>query len=358
MPALRRGSDRDGFRRDGPGRHLRAQDRDLRARLQALDRNGRLPGRGHHLRPQHLRGRHRHRGARQLRGRLHRGHPLDPPEPAARAYLGRGVERELLVPRQRRGARGDPHRLPVSRDPGRDGHGHRQRRPTRRVRQSRSRAEGTRRGRAAEPSCRFDRAAGELCRKRERRRQGTRRGPVLAPTAGERAAEPCAGAGHHAVHRRGHRSRAARIRTSAARYRRPADGRHERGRRPVRRRQDVPAAGGEVGPRDEAGGGAPAALHRGRQAGRRRAERGQDHHGHGQGRRPRHRQEHRRRGAGLQRLRHRRPGRHGAGAEDSRRCKGAQGRHHRPVGPDHAFAGGNGACGEGNAAPGLHHPAA
>ena len=47
--------------------------------------------------------------------------------------------------------------------------------------------------------------------------------------------------------------------------RRPADGRHERRRRPVRRRQDVPAAGGEVGARDEAGGGASGALHRGRE---------------------------------------------------------------------------------------------
>ena len=33
-----------------------------------------------------------------------------------------------------------------------------------------------------------------------------------------------------------------------------ADGRHERGRRPVRGGQDVPAAGGQVGARDEAGG--------------------------------------------------------------------------------------------------------
>ena len=41
----------------------------------------------------------------------------------------------------------------------------------------------------------------------------------------------------------------------AGRHRRPADGRHERRRRPVRRRQDVPAAGGEVGAGDEAGGG-------------------------------------------------------------------------------------------------------
>ena len=63
--------------------------------------------------------------------------------------------------------------------------------------------------------------------------------------------------------------------------------------------QDVPAAGGEVGPRDEAGGRLPAALHGGgeaRQRRRRRARgRRQDPDGHGQGRRPRHRQEHRRR---------------------------------------------------------------
>ena len=43
--------------------------------------------------------------------------------------------------------------------------------------------------------------------------------------------------------------------------RRPADGRHERGRRPVRLGQDVPAAGGEVGARDEAGGRVSDAVH-------------------------------------------------------------------------------------------------
>ena len=38
-----------------------------------LTRAGRLPGRGHHLRPEHLRGRDRHRAARPLRARFHRG---------------------------------------------------------------------------------------------------------------------------------------------------------------------------------------------------------------------------------------------------------------------------------------------
>jgi 5-methyltetrahydrofolate--homocysteine methyltransferase len=57
---------------------------------------------------------------------------------------------------------------------------------------------------------------------------------------------------------------AASVRAPDRRDRRPADGRHERRRRPVRRRQDVPAAGGEVGPRDEAGRGPPDPVHRGR----------------------------------------------------------------------------------------------
>jgi 5-methyltetrahydrofolate--homocysteine methyltransferase len=60
---------------------------------------------------------------------------------------------------------------------------------------------------------------------------------------------------------------------AAARDRRPADGRHERRRRPVRRGQDVPAAGGEVGARDEAGGRAPDAVHRGREAAQPRGRR-------------------------------------------------------------------------------------
>ena len=51
--ALRRGGGGDGLRRGGPGRHRAAQGRDLRARLPAADRGGRLPARGHHLRPEH-----------------------------------------------------------------------------------------------------------------------------------------------------------------------------------------------------------------------------------------------------------------------------------------------------------------
>ena len=79
---------------------------------------------------------------------------------------------------------------------------------------------------------------------------------------------------------------------------------------------------------------------------------GQDHHGHGQGRRARHRQEHRRRGAAVQQLRRRRSGRHGAGGKNPAGRERRKGRHHRPVRPDHALAGGNGARRQGNAAAG------
>ena len=71
-PPLRRRRRRDGLRRAGPGGHRRAQGGDLRARLRPAHRARRLPARGHHLRPQHPRGRDRDRGARRLREGVHR----------------------------------------------------------------------------------------------------------------------------------------------------------------------------------------------------------------------------------------------------------------------------------------------
>ena len=142
-------------------------------------------------------------------------------------------------------------------------------------------------------------------------------------------------------------------------HRGPADGRHERRRRPVRRRQDVPAAGGEVGAGHEEGGRLPDPVHRGRQVARgRRAQQRHGRDGHGQGRRPRHRQEHRRRRAAVQQLRRHRPRRDGAGAEDPRRGQGARRRHHRPVRPDHAVAGRDGQLRRRDGAAGPRHPAA
>ena len=121
-----RGRGGDGVRRGRPGRHVRAQDRDLQARLRHPGQPARLPAGRHHLRSQYFRDRDRARGAQQLRRRFHRGDALDPPEPAARAYFRRRLEPVVLVPRQRAGARGHAFGVPVSRHQGRHGHGHRQ----------------------------------------------------------------------------------------------------------------------------------------------------------------------------------------------------------------------------------------
>ena len=83
----------------------------------------------------------------------------------------------------------------------------------------------------------------------------------LARAAGGEAAGACAGARHHRLHRGRRRGSAPAREAPARRDRRSADGRHEHRRRPVRRRQDVPAAGGEVGARDEAGGRLSDAVH-------------------------------------------------------------------------------------------------
>ncbi len=121
----------------------------------------------------------------------------------------------------------------------------------------------------------------------------------LARAAGGEAAGACAGARHHRVRRGRRRGGAPGGQAPARRDRRPADGRHEHRRRPVRLRQDVPAAGGEIRARDEAGGGLPDALHGSRQKDGRSARRRQrqDRDGDREGRRARHRQEHRRRRA-------------------------------------------------------------
>ena len=96
-------------------------------------------------------------------------------------------------------------------------------------------------------------------------------------------------------------------------HRRPADGRHERRRRPVRVGQDVPSAGGEVRPRDEARGRLSLPfIEKEKEEKGVTAGQGPDRDGHRQGRRPRHRQEHRRRGPAVQRLRGDRPRRDGA----------------------------------------------
>jgi hypothetical protein len=80
-------------------------------------------GRGHHLRPEHLCHRDRHRGARQLRRRVHRGDTLDQGQPARRQGLGRRVQRQLSRSAATTRCAKRSTRVPVPRDPGRHGHG-------------------------------------------------------------------------------------------------------------------------------------------------------------------------------------------------------------------------------------------
>ena len=145
----------------------------------------------------------------------------------------------LLVPRQRAGARGDARGLPLPRDPRRHGHGHRQRRPARGLRLHRAGAARGLRGRGAEPPPRCDRAAARRspsasrappAREARERDLAWREWPVekrLEHALVNGITEFIDADTEEARHGR---------RAAAARHRGPADGRDERGRRPLRRR--------------------------------------------------------------------------------------------------------------------------
>ena len=188
---------------------------------------------------------------------------------------------------------------------------------------------------------------------------GRRRGRArLARAAGRGAADPRPRRGHRRLHRRGHRGGPAGRRPPDRGHRGPADGRHERRRRPVRLREDVPAAGRQERPRHEEGRRPPRPVHRGREGAGRVAVGRPRRDGDRQGRRPRHRQEHRRRRAPVQQLRGPRPRRDGAVGEDPRDRARVGRRPHRPVGADHAVARGDVVRGVRDGAAGLHDPAA
>ena len=167
------------------------------------DREGRLSAGRHHLRSQHLRRRHRHRGAQQLRPRLYRGHAAHQGRAALRACLRRRLQSLLRLPRQRAGARGDAFGVPLSRDPGRHGHGHRQCRPACALRRHRSRASRAGRGRHPQPARRRHRPAARSRREISRGGRAEARGrSCLAREAGRGAPGPCAGAWHRDLYRR------------------------------------------------------------------------------------------------------------------------------------------------------------
>ena len=251
-----------------------AQGRDLRARLQAARRR-RLPARGHHLRSQHLRHRDRDRRASPLRARLHRGVPRDQGALPARPHLGRPLQPQLLVPRQRAGAPRDAlvflyHAIPAGLDMAIVNAGQLDVYDT------------------IDPELR------EACEDviLDRRDDATERLVTLAekflgtdPVREKAEAEwrgwPVAKRLEHAlvkgidayVVEDTEEARLPSRRAADRGHRRPADGRHERRRRPVRLGQDVPAAGGQVGARDEEGGRPSDALHRGREGEDRRRHR-------------------------------------------------------------------------------------
>ena len=168
--------------------------------------------------------------------------------PAAREGVRRHLQRvSFSLPRQRAGARGDPHGVPLPRDPRRPDDGHRQRRPARRLRRARRRSCAS----ASRTSCS---TAGPtppsalVTFAETFKAQGKARDEDLAWREGTVEARLS-----HALVKGITTYIVEDTEEARQKYARadpgdrgPADGRHERRRRPLRRRQDVPAAGGEV----------------------------------------------------------------------------------------------------------------
>ena len=87
------------FDERGAGGDRRAQGRDLRARVPAAHRGGRVPARGHRLRPERARGRDGDRGARRVREGVHRGGAADQGALPGRPDERRDLEPLVRVPR-------------------------------------------------------------------------------------------------------------------------------------------------------------------------------------------------------------------------------------------------------------------
>ena len=188
----------------------------------------------------------------------------------------RHLEPVLLVPRQRRRARGDARGVPLPRHPRRPGHGHRQRRPARGLRGHRPGAARARRGRAVRPP-RPTPPSGSSSSPRRVRGRATQREVDLAwreAPVEERLAHALVHGIVDFIEADTEEARAA-AGAAARRDRGPADGRHEGRRRPLRLGPDVPAAGRQVRARDEARGRLPRAVHGGREAHGGRARAGQ-----------------------------------------------------------------------------------
>ena len=270
------------FDEQGQADTLERRKTDLRARLQAAGRRSGLSAGRHHFRSQCLRHRHRHRRTQPLRRRFHRRRALDPRRTCRTPSISGGVSNVSFSFRGNEPMREAIHTVflyhairagmtmgivnagqlgvyadldPALRDLVEDVVLDRPSRWAARTIGRRTHAH---------------RAAGAV--RRTIKGSGVKREEDLAWR--EQAFEQRLT--HALVHginafivedtEEARQSVAGARRPPDRSDRRPADGRHERGRRPVRLGQDVPAAGGEIGARDEAGRGAPDPLHRRREA--------------------------------------------------------------------------------------------
>ena len=149
---LRRRGGGDGVRREGPGRHARAQDRDLQARLRHPGRTRSASRREDIIFDPNIfaiaTGMEEHNGygvafieaARWIRQNLPHAHVSGGVSNLSFSFRG-----------NERGARGDALGVPLSRHQGRHGHGHRQCRPDGGLRRPRSGIARGLRGRGAQP---------------------------------------------------------------------------------------------------------------------------------------------------------------------------------------------------------------
>ena len=109
---------------------------------------------------------------------------------APRAHERGHLEPLVLVPGQRRGPRGDAHRLPLPRDPGRAGHGDRERRSASRLRRDPGRAHRSDRGRPLPAPRGGDRTPDPDRGRLRGKGNGEGGGPLVAQGAGGQAAHP------------------------------------------------------------------------------------------------------------------------------------------------------------------------
>ena len=175
---------------------------------------------------------------RRYAHRLHRGRRRDPPPLSRRPHLGRPVEPQLLVPRQRARAPRDAQRVPLPRHSGGHGHGHRQRRPARRLRRrstpSFARPSRTSSSTASEDATETLIALAERFKGTDAAEEKKLAEWRALPVTERLSYALVKGIDAHIVEDTEEARQAAAAPDRG--HRRPADGRHERRRRPVRRR--------------------------------------------------------------------------------------------------------------------------